>query len=593
MPKGFIASSPPVNRSSGIQFSQIRDFTGGINFRADQFQLAPNESPFILNMEVDPRGGVFSRAGYTTFNSTAVSVNWKPKRLYNYKYSTNPHLMLTTGYDSTGPTDGRVLYATTANNNFTVLNSALSTPLNVKSANGGGLAQWEDTLYIALGKDATQMYKWTVGNTYATALLASGPTWQQYTQPVGGYMPRAEMAIAHANKLFVANTKELNNDATPSVVNYPNRLRWSHENLPENWYVDDYIDIISGGEGITGLAVVDGQLLIFKPKATYLLMGYDADSFQLVELSTIVGIDAPQQSVEGDGGVYFFDYPKGLFFFDRNGLQNIYDRLLPTIDENKINAQKLSEVTLGFVNNRLWMSAPYDLYATGVAQTTSTVNFVFDRGIGQRGAFTMFQSADEFGLYGGCDWYDSDEEVYHLMINPDSTFAHVFLVDEFGAGNIPVSAKDAVLEGATPNTTGSFPTNYTTSWFYNDRYVQDKTFVKPIYIVRNVSQDTQLIVNVYHDFNSDEIAVPTTVILDAVATGGIYGTGIYGTSVYGISILPEGVQSGARLKKAKAVQLEFVGPTDANSNPLIYPGRYWGINSIAYKFKSRRVRSQQ
>ena len=587
MAKGFIANSPPFRGGgSAIQFSQIRDFTGGINFRADQFQLAANESPFILNMEIDPRGGVFSRAGYTVFNQTALAVNWKPKKLYNYKYVGNPHLMLTTGYDAVGPTDGRVLYATTANNNFTVLDSASSTPLNVKSPNGAGMTQWEDTLYIALGKDATQMYKWTVGNTYATALTASGPTWQQYTQPVGGYMPRAELAVTHANKLFVANTYE-------DGAAYPNRVRWSHENLPEDWYVDDYIDIISGGEGIRGLAIVDGQLLIFKPKAVYLLMGYDADSFQLVELSTIVGIDIPQQCVEGDNGVYFFDYPKGLFFFDRNGLRNIFDRLLPTIDENKINAQKLDEVTLAFVNNRLWMSAPYDWESTGVAETTSTVNFVFDSGIGRRGAFTMFQSADEFGLYAGCDWYDSDEEVYHLMINPDSTFAHVFLIDEFTAGNVPVSAKDAVLEGATPNTTGSFVTNYTTSWFYNDRYVQDKTFVKPLFVVRNVSEDTQILINVYHDFNSTDIAVPTTIILDAVATGGIYGSGLYGTSTYGTEALPEGVQAGARLKKAKAVQLEFVGPTDDNSNPAIYPGRYWGINSIAYKFKSRRVRSQK
>lgn len=584
MAKGFIASSPPYRGSTGISFSQVRDFTGGINFRADQFQLAPNESPYILNMEVDPRGGVFSRAGYLTFNDTAVSGNWKPKGLYNYKYSTDPHLMLTTGYDSVGPNDGRVYYADTSNKNFTTLDSASSTPLDVKSPNGAGMAQWEDTLYIALGPTATQMYKWTVGNTYATALTASGPTWQQYTLPVGGYMPRAELAIAHANKLFVANTYE---DGTA----YPNRVRWSHENLPEDWYVDDYIDIIAGGEGITGLRIVDGQLLIFKPKAVYLLMGYDADSFQLVEISTIVGTDIPQHSVEGDGGVYFFDYPKGLFFFDRNGLQNIYERLAPTIDENKINAQKLDEVTLGFVNNRLWMSAPYDWQSTGVAEPNSTVNFVFDRGLGQRGAFTMFQSADEFGLYGGLDWYDSDEEVYHLMINPDSNFPHIFLVDEFQAGNVPVSAKDAILEGATPNTTGSFETNYTTSWFYNDRFVQDKTFVKPLYVVRNVTEDTLLKINVYHDFNSTTIAVPTELTLDAEQSGGLYGTGTYGTSIYGVDQLPEGVQSGTRLKKAKAVQLEFIGPNDATS--ISYPGRYWGINSIAYKFKSRKVRSQK
>jgi len=593
MAKGFTSTSPRTRGTSGIQFAQIKDFTGGLNFRADQFQLAPNESPFILNMEVDPRGGVFSRAGYMNFNTSGVSGTWNPKILFNYKYPADPHIMFSTGFVTSGSVDGKVMYANSASHNFVNLNSAVSTPLAVKSLNGASFTQWEDTLYIALGKDATQMYKWTVGNTYATALLASSPTWQQYTLPVGGYMPRAELSITHANKLFVANTKEYNNDATPSLTAFPNRLRWSHESLPEDWYVDDYIDIIAGGEGIRGLAVVDGQLLIFKPKAVYLLMGYDADSFQLVEVSKFVGIDTPQQCVEGDGGVYFFDYPKGLFFFDRNGMQNIYERLEPTVTQNQINAQQLAKVTLAFVNNRLWMSAPYDLKGSGAAQTTSTVNFVFDRSIGQRGAYTMFQSADEFGLYAGCDWYDNVEEVYHLMINPDDAFPYIFMVDEYEAGNIPVEAEDDVLQGATPSSSGSFVTNYTTSWFYNERYVQNKTFVRPLYVVRNVETDTQLIINTFHDFNSTNIVSPSTLVLDAQQSGGLYNTAQFDSAIYGIDILPTTIQAGARLKRAKAVQIQFLGPTDTNSNPLVVPGRYWGINSIAYKFKSRQVRSSK
>jgi hypothetical protein len=591
--KGFISTSPRVSAPSGIQFAEQRDFTGGLNFRADQFQLAPNESPFILNMEVDPRGGVFSRAGYMNFNTSAVSGTWNPKGLFNYKYPADPHIMLTTGYVTAGSVDGKVMYANSASHNFVDLNSAVSTPLAVKSLNGASMTQWEDTLYIALGKDATNMFKWTVGDTNATSLLASSPTWQQYTLPVGGYMPRAELAITHANKLFVANTVEYNTAAVPALTAFPNRLRWSHESLPEDWYVDDYIDIIAGGEGIRGLAVVDGQLLIFKPKAVYLLMGYDADSFQLVEVTKFVGIDTPQQCVEGDGGIYFFDYPKGLYFYDRNGLQNIYARLDPTVTQNQINAQELAKVTLAFVNNRLWMSAPYDVNGSGVAQSTSTVNFVYDKSIGQEGAYTMFQSADEFGLYAGCDWYDNVEEVYHLMINPDDAFPYIFMVDEYEAGNIPVEAQDEVLQGATPSNSGSFTTNYTTSWFYNDRYVQDKTFVKPLFVVRNVETDTQIIVNVYHDFNSVSIANPTTLILDASQSGGVYNTSLFNTAIFGIDNLPTTIQAGSRLKKAKSVQLEFIGPTDINSNSSIYPGRYWGINSIAYKFKSRRVRSQK
>jgi len=85
-----------------IAFNQLADFTGGLNFRADQFQLAPNESPSMLNVEIDPRGGVFSRAGYKAKHTNpvvTVSTAWNPKRLFNYK-GTTPQIMLTTGFQT-------------------------------------------------------------------------------------------------------------------------------------------------------------------------------------------------------------------------------------------------------------------------------------------------------------------------------------------------------------------------------------------------------------------------------------------------------------------------------------------------------------
>ena len=455
--------------------------------------------------------------------------------------------------------------------------------MEVKSINGASFTQWEDVLYIALGASAPAGYKWTVGNTYATALTASGPNWQPYDIPAGGYMPRAELVKAHANKLFVANTYE-------DGVAYPNRLRWSHENLPEDWFQQDYIDIIAGGEGIRGIEIIDGQLLIFKPKAVYLLMGYDVDSFQLVEVSTTVGIDFPQQAVAGNNGVYFFDYPLGLHFYNRNGLQNIFERLNPIIINNQINAEYLFDVTLSFINDRLWMSMPFDNTDSGTFPEYPNVNFVFDASIGAQGAYTMFQSAEYtnttpgvtkvgYGLVSGVDWENADGEVYHLMINPDTDFNYVFYVDDYEYDN------DDTDSGSQ---TGDFSTEYITSWFYDDRYVQDKTFVNTVYVVKGVSEETQIRVNAYHDFNSQFVAATHTIRLIPVSTGGIFGTGDFGTDIFGLDTLREGIQVGGRLKTAKAVQLEFLGPTALLTDT---PGRAWGINSIAFKFKRRKVRS--
>lgn len=569
-----------------ILFDQVRDFTGGVNYRADQFQLAKNESPFILNLEVDPRGGVFSRAGYKKKHTNSVvtaGTTWLPKGLYNYEASGAPQIMLTTGRKTSAPTaDGKVYYS--SGSNFSVLQSALNTDVAVKSPNGASFAQWENLLYIALGKDQTQMVKWEQGNTYTTALTASSPTWQPYDTGGSGYMPRAELVVAHANKLFVANTYE-------NGVEYPNRIRWSHENLPEAWYQQDYIDIIAGGEGIRGLQILDGQLVIFKPKAVYLLMGYDADSFQLVELTTTVGIDFPQQAVAGNNGVYFFDYPLGLFFIDRNGIRNLFDRLKPIIDNDQVNSSLLNTITLSYINDRLWMSMPFDIFDTGSNPNYVNCNFVFDPSIGPQGAFTLFQSAtydedtdqdiDGWGLVSGIDWKDSTDSAWHLMIMPDEDFPYVMYVDEYS------NVQDDIASG---NDDGDIATYYRTSWFYDDRYVQDKTFVKSLYVVKGVDEETQIRINVYHDFNSEDQVTSSTLALIPQSTGGIYGTGIYGTSIYGTSQLREGIQIGGRLKTAKAVQLEFVGPTGDLTNTT---GRAWGINSIAFKFKRRKIRSNK
>jgi hypothetical protein len=56
---------------SAVSVERYDDFTGGLNLRADQFQLKRNESPDMLNVEVDPRGGLFTRGGIREINSTA------------------------------------------------------------------------------------------------------------------------------------------------------------------------------------------------------------------------------------------------------------------------------------------------------------------------------------------------------------------------------------------------------------------------------------------------------------------------------------------------------------------------------------------
>lgn len=550
-----------------IVFSLKSDFTGGLNFRADQFQLAENESPYLMNMEIDPRGGMFTRAGIQFKHTNPVGVSqttWNPKSLFFYDETGGRLIMLSTGENGD---PGEVHWS--LGSNFTRLNLS-SGVLNVSNPNGASFTQWEDTLYFVAGYNNINAYKWVYPNANADTLIPSGPTWQQYELPTPGYFPRASIVRAHANKMFVADTYE-------NGYHYPNRLRWSHEGLPESWNQDDYIDINAGGEGIRGLAIVDGQLLIFKPNAVYLLMGYDVDNFQLVEISTIHGIEYPQQVAEGDGGAYFFDFPKGLFFYNRNGLQDVFLRLSPIIVDDEINTGALDKITCSFVNQRLWLSMPYNPAPDTSPPAYSCVNFVFDQSIGKYGAYTMFQTADGFGLVSGCDYKDSSDNNWHLMVHPTQEF--VSYVDVFG------NVEDDVRSGGT-TVNQLFPTSYITSWFYDDRYVQDKTFVGPNYVMKEVEASTTIDVNIYYNFDSSTSFRSQTITLSPVTTGALYGTGTYGASTYGTSTVGPTLYKAGRLGRCKAIQLEFNGPITAYATP----GRAWGVNSIAYKFKRRNIK---
>jgi len=530
-----------------IGIYEQQDFTGGLNLRADQFQLAENESPRMLNVDVDPRGGVFSRGGYMTINSTVVS-SWNPHRLFRFDGET-PQIMLsndTKVYRSTG-------------SNFSTLQYSSGNDIAIGSNFGAGFAQWGKTLYISTGTSGNGGYKWLTANTFATALTASGPTFQPYASPTSGYMPCAKLLAVHANKMFAANTIE-------NGVTYSNRVRWSHDSLPEDWMTDDYLDVEGGGDGVTGLAVVAGQLIIFKPRAIFVLFGYDSASFTIVELSNRLGIDTPRSVAQSDVGLYFFSNPEGFHYYNGSNIRNIFKQLQPIVDLNYLDVTT-KPVDVSWVNNRVWFAVPYS--ATGVAATKATVNFVFDPSINVAGAYTMFQSSDSYGLLGGINWENSNGKAYGLLCH--ANIGRVVSVDNH-------SEKQDNLDG----TSSSFSTYYRTKWFDAGSYIQKKMFRRPDFVLKEPDSTTVITVDVYHNFDEALGSARRTfnLTLTPDTTAMKWGSGVWNTGLWGAGAASAVVKTGSNLGLARCVQLEFIGES----------GKNWGINSIGYKFQSRRVK---
>mgnify|MGYP003329675972 FL=1 len=113
----------------GFSLEVLESFSGGLNLRSDLFNLADTESPDMLNVTVDPRGGIRMRDGVDRRNTTALSANVKGMWGFHTDSGTN-QLMVNYGTavahsaagnftDLTGitaRTDGSRVYGMTMNN---------------------------------------------------------------------------------------------------------------------------------------------------------------------------------------------------------------------------------------------------------------------------------------------------------------------------------------------------------------------------------------------------------------------------------------------------------------------------------------------
>lgn len=536
---------------SNISVERYDDFTGGLNLRADQFQLARNESPDMLNIEIDPRGGVFTRGAMREINSTAIpySTTWNPQKLYSFSGAT-PNLMLTT--------NNRVFKST--GGNFTVLESSAGVPVVPQQEHGACFAQWGNTLYMAMGTAGSGGFKWDTGSTYAAALTASGTNphdWQAYGSPVGGKMPTAQHLIVHANKMFAANTSE-------NGVAFPNRLRWSHESLPEDWLFDDHIDFEGGGQGITALAVVAGQLVVFKPNGIYVVFGYETADFQVVQLSTTLGCGSHDWIAVSETGVFFYSPPNGLYYYNGTTIVDLFENIKPIYPLGYINDGADNAISVSYVNRRVWVSLPYSK-VTSVSNPT--ISFVYDPSIG-KGSWVAHQTSDGYAPIGGVNFTPTGGVSGAYMIHP--TLPRVLKVDIYN------EEKDLIN-----GTQQSFPSYYRTGWVDGRSYSQKKMFRRPDFIVKQSNTSRVINIKVYHNYEEalGNERKTFNLTLPASARGMLWGSGQWGAAEWGV--VAEGAQlmRGSNLGLARSVQLLFTGPI----------GLSWGIDSISYKFNARKV----
>lgn len=532
-----------------ISIERYDDFTGGLNLRADQFQLARNESPDMLNVEADPRGGLFLRGGMREINLTPINVSWTPQKLVPLN-GNNPRLMLST--------TERVLHS--SGGDFSLLEHSAGNPVAASSPHGSCMVQWGPRVYITTGTAGSGGYRWLPTDAYAEPLTASGvnpKAWQTSPDPTAHKMPTAEHVCVHANKMFVANITENN-------VSFPNRVRWSLEAIPDNWSQDDYIDFEGGSDGITALASVAGQLVVFKANRMYVVFGYDSDDFQVVEVSSQLGARSHEHIAVGNTGVYFFSHPQGLYYYNGSQIVDLFEKLRAMYPLSYINKAEEETIFVSYVNERVWLSLPFSKVTL---VDFPSVCFVYDPTIND-GTWVAHSTGDGKAPIGGCDWTDSAGITRHFMIHP--SVPSVLEVDNY-------SETTDLLGGVeTP-----FESYYRTGWVDARNYSSKKMFRRPDMVVKQVDTARNINIKVFHDY---EEAIGNerknfNLELEASSDGMLWGVGVWGQDIWGYAAEGGQVVRGKNLGYARSVQLLLTGPT----------GLFWGIDSIAYKYNVRKV----
>ena len=585
-----------VNRLEPIN---LMSFIGGLNLRRNQFELADNESPDMLNVDVDPRGGFYTRKGWQRWNDIDIldvtATAWEPRNIWTHTRAD--------GTQSTYITNDHVLYRAASDGEFTAVPSIVGNAV----PHHADFTAWGDTVYVATGMAGTN---YVVSATGAFTAL-NKTSFSEVDAPVVGTMPASEYVTTHAGYVFIAVTQE-------TGTNHYGRIRWSHPGVPDAFAADDYLDIDIGGGRITGIMSFDDHLLIFKSSTMWALYGYDLNSWQLVQVSTKIGCPTVTAMTRSETTAFFYSASSqgGIYAYQGGHVVYISEALAPAFEETFV----FDNVFVSWAARRLWVSVPW-MKGVGTMEEPTTT-FVYDPTIGN-GAWTMYRSnlggvglvadnSDITSKYPLAAFWSTVtacvlqleyiDNAYDFVTDPSVLGTENSIPDNPDAPFLITGLDEEILIVGDSFVGTPFESYYRTKWIHGGWPDRKKSWRRPTFVCRQVLRDTDLIVETYRDY--DETNVHRTRTLKVRTKGGSFwteggfddpsGTGFdwtvggaadssgrgadWGAQVAGSSLVRAGSQGLAR-----AIQMKV----QASPNSL---HQKWGVDGIVAKIVMRRFR---
>ena len=515
-----------------FKLATMESFVGGLNLRADQFDLAENESPDMLNVTVDPRGGVAMRQGVDRRNATALAADVKGIWGFHTDGGTN-QLMVNHGTE----------VAHSAADNFTELT-------NITNRTNGSKVYGTTFNNVAYGVSYDQVsFKWDGSTDADLGTTMDGSA---------GQMPKAQYIATWNNFVWCGK-----------IYGEKYRLRWSNLNEAEKWSASDYVDVGKGegGDWITGLVPHGDRLIIFKNSSAYAILGFDSDSFQLVQISNSVGSIELSSPVSTPYGVFCWHGREGVYLYDGNTFQSVFDKIRPAIDDGRITFSNPPE--LAWCNNLLYVSVDW----TELGATSRRV-FTFDPSIG--GAWAM-HDIDAQPLYA----YD--------LPNGNSTLVGGCVANTGRV--VHIDADDSRVTDRYTTSETHINSHFTTPWITAKNPILSKRWGKAR-LVTLARASLTLTANVYRDFDNAEAYKTFPVVIEGRDSTSVWNTAKWddddSSSSYFAAWSARQARKVTDVKRlptigtAKAISMKIEGPKNEDKT--------WEVNALAFTYVPRRLR---
>lgn len=543
----------PIN----IQLLPVTDFTGGLNYRANAVQLRGSESPDMLNVDLDPRGGVKMRNVVTPYQTAALGAQILSLWTFSASNGTN-HVMVSRGNSTMSYSAGGA---------FTDIVLAPHTAVNAIHR----ATTFKDQCYIENGTN--KAVRWTTAAA-ATELTdpAVAATWvADFATAENANMPIGKFITSHAGSVWVANTLE-------NGTAFINRIRWSHPNKPEAWRAQDFVDIDLGRDGdqITGIMPFHDKLLVFKAHSTHVITGYAPSNFQETMIDPDHGACVQEAICRSEDAVYFFSWPDGVMRYrSGTGSDWLWERIYPKVLDGTILSTRQSDIRLGWLNRRLWVSL------TETSGSANNRQYVFDPTLGHTRIKT--------GTLTEGGWTKYNLPLGSMVAMTPAGSAHQWLaIGQSGASVGRILKLEQTGDQDTYDGTNflNISSYYATKWFDAGAPAVIKRWKRPEFLFQHFSPIT-LDVNVYIDYNPQMAMRNFSLeMLEVMGAGGTWddaGLGVWDTMVWGgDGGQPEMIQKGSLLGRARSVQMIVSGPS---------PSVRWAIDGFTLKYVPLRVRA--